>query len=185
VFQPHLVQDAGRGADVLANTGIRLICAQFTVHVAGTRVPLELDLVRMPLRGPILDSGDLGGIPGESVRIERRREGDPLSFMVRVVDHLVLATDAPPIPTSLLVIAILAQDVGSRIFEITIDQMVRQAARVVGCELHDAFRVPGRAGRVHRTGGAGQPRAQRGRGDQTGDESCEESHSFFIPSYCF
>ena len=156
---------------------MRLICAQFGVHVAGTRVPLELDLVRMPLRGPILDSGDLGGIPGESVRIESRREGDPLSFMGWVVDHLVLAADAPPV-IILLVITILAQDVDSRIFEITIDQMVRQAARVVGCELHDAFRVPGRAGRVHRTGGAGQPRAQRGRGDQTGDESCEESHSF-------
>ena len=65
------------------------------------------------------------------------------------------------------------------------DGLHGSVGRVVGCELHDAFSVPGRAGRVHRTGGAGQPRAQRGRGDQTGDESCEESHSFFIPSYCF
>ena len=112
---------------------MRLICAQFGVHVAGTRVPLELDLVRMPLRGLVLDSGDLGGIPGESVRIERRREGDPLSFMGWVVDHFVLAADAPPV-IILLVVAILAQDVGSRIFEVAVDQMVRQAARVVGGE---------------------------------------------------
>ena len=47
-----------------------------------------------------------------------------------VVDHLVLAADAPPV-IILLVIAILAQDVGSRIFEITIDQMVRQIRRIV------------------------------------------------------
>ena len=126
MLQPHLVQGAGRGADVLANTGMRLECAQFTVHVAGMRVPLELDLVRMPLRGPILGSGDLGGIPCESVRIERRREGDPLNFMGWVVDHPVLAADAPPV-IILLVIAILAQDVDSRIFEVAVDQMVRQA----------------------------------------------------------
>ena len=58
-----------------------------------------------------------------------------------VVDHLVLATDAPPI-SILLVIAILAQDVGSRIFEITIDQMIWQAVLVVGCEVHGS-RGPG------------------------------------------
>ena len=97
---------------------MRLICAQFGVHVAGTRVPLELDLVRMPLRGLVLDSGDLGGIPGEPVRIEGRREGDPSRLGCE--DHPVLAADAPPI-------ALIVQDVGSRIFEIAVDEVVRQA----------------------------------------------------------
>ncbi len=52
----------------------------------------------------------------------------------------------------------------------------RASARIVGRGGDGARRIGCRAGRVHRVGGAGQARAQRGRGDKTGDKSCKESH---------
>ena len=54
--------------------------------------------------------------------------------------------------------------------------MVRQVRRAVVRELHDAFRVSGRAGHVDRVGGAGQAGSQRRGGRETGEKSCKESH---------
>ena len=97
----------------------------------------------MPLRGPLLDArrfSGLAGIPRESIRIEGRREGDPFGGIVGLVDHFVLAADAPPVP--FLVTKVLAQDIGSRIFEIAVDQFGRQSVRGI----RDGPRRAGRLG---------------------------------------
>ena len=180
VLQPDLVQRTGDGLDVLVDRGALLVGAEFRVHVVSLAVILDFDRAGLVLDvvGIVL----LGAGPAKFSLVPTIDGLPDCGAVVPVADGvqvLAIRGDGCPVPTAgqPLVFVVHA--------EIAIHQMVWQAARVVGCELHDAFSVPGRAGRVYRTGGAGQPRAQRGRGDQTGDESCEESHSFFIPSYCF
>ena len=191
MFEAPTVHDARRGGHVLIERGTGLRGGDLAVMVRAVALVIDLYVVGA-FEGRIVRVSGLRRMPCELALVESggQRTALLLAGWLRVrPPGIVVLADIPEFPVR------LPHDVGGRIFEVSVDEVVGQAAGVggggdcgrrgVGCELHDAFRVPGRAGRVHRTGGAGQPRAQRGRGDQTGDESCEESHSFFIPSYCF
>ena len=190
VLQPDLVQCAGDGGEVLVDGASGFGGDHFRVGVAVRAVLLEFDRFRAVLQSALVVAAFLVGLPCKFGLVETGpiHPGGEVGVDVFRVPHVlaVVRVDARVcVPHVAWRVNGLPSAVG-QVFEVAVDEVVGQGVGGV----RDRGRggsttVDVGAGRVRRTGGAGQPRAQRGRGDQTRDESCEESHSFFIPSYCF
>ena len=140
MLQPHLVQGAGHGPDVLVDGGAGLVGAELRVHVVGGGVVvLEFDRV-----GLLLDvaSGLLGAGPAE-LGLVPPVDGGPLPAgaigKAGGVQGLArVRVDAGPAAEAVLPLVVVVH------VEVAVDQMVRQAG--VGIRLGLLDGVRGRIG---------------------------------------
>ena len=196
VLQPDLIQGAGDGGKVLIDGAAGLGRDHFRVGVAIRAVLLEFDRVGTVLQTALVLAAFLVGPPGELGPVEAGpvHPGEAGVGVLRVPHVLSIVRVDARVSVRHVAWRVngLPPTVG-KVFEVAVYQVVRQFRRVggkpdfavglglgglggVGRGRDGARRAGRRSGRAHHVGRAGQAGAQRGRGHETGEKSCKESH---------